>query len=292
MKKQKFIIADILALILSLIMIYLPLFTNKETFSWIYLSYMAAYFASIFSNTEDKKVLLFFIPLLSISLIMAYLSGFNLANPRILLDKLYEIASLNFSLILHILILYLVERILTKVFGAYFTKACGIVLFILYLISYNTNYLTFINPYRKYLFLAFIYFSFARINPKNKVNPYLYIIAILILIIEVFIIDKTRIFIGFSIGFLSLTYLILKADIYEIGFEKYFLSGLFYIFILISFLLENFLDLSSLNLYIAASIITFFVSLIFYQFKIKIFDYLFFGLHKDKKRPRKRRKRA
>ncbi|MDY3005661.1 hypothetical protein HV819_03750 [Anaerococcus sp. AGMB00486] len=292
MKKQKLIIADILALILSLIMIYLPLFTNKETFSWIYYSYITAYFASIFSNTKDRKVLFFFIPLISLSFIRAYIIGFDPTKPRILLNNLSEIIASNYKIILHIFILYLVERILTKVFGAYFTKICGIILFILYLLCFNTSYLKGLSPFNKYMFFGFIYFIFARINPSKKINPYLYIIAFLIFIIEIFIIDKTKIFIGFSIGFLLLTYLILKADIYEIGFEKYFLNSLLYLFVLIKFLLENLLYLSNLNLYISATIISFFISIIFYQFRIKIFDYLFLGVHKDNAKIIKSKKRA
>lgn len=292
MKKQKLIIADILALILSLIMIYLPLFANKETFEWIYLSYITAYFASIFSNNKDRKVLFFFVPLLFISFIMAYLQGFDLSNPRILLDNLYGIILDNYKIILHILILYLVERILTKVFGSYFTMACGIILLILYLVCFNTSYLKTLAPYKSYIFLGFIYFSFARINPKNVINSYLYVIAILILIIELFLIDKSGIYIGLSIGFLILTYLILKADIYEVKFEKYFLSSLLYLFVFIRFLLENLLNLTNLNLYIASTIISFFISLIFYQVRIKPIDYLFLGIHKKNYKKRKSKKRA
>lgn len=80
MKKQKLIIADLIAIIFTLITIYLPLFTNKITFLPIYLTYIFAYFAVIFSNQKDKKVLNFFIPLITLSLIIILLNKVDIYN--------------------------------------------------------------------------------------------------------------------------------------------------------------------------------------------------------------------
>lgn len=284
MKKQKLIIADILAIILSLIVIYLPLFTNKKPLINIYYPFMFAYFASIFSNKKDFKVILSFLPLISLSLIAIFMDDVDIYKVKSLLDTFYNFLVERYELILYLFIFYLVERIISKIFGAYFTKFLGIFLLIIFLISYNTKYLEIIDPIRLYFFYAFIYFSFARINPARISNKLLYVVAIMGLFIEILLIDKTKVFIGFYIFPLIITYLVLKGDIYEISFEKYFLNSLLYIFPFIKFLLIRFLKLTNLNLYMATSLITFFVSLIFYELGVGLFDYVFLGIHRKKRK--------
>lgn len=283
MKKQKLIIADILALILSLITIYLPLFADKPTFLNYYYMYIVAYFAVIFSNKEDLRVFFSFIPLVSLSFLILFLSGEDFTGFEGLFASFFLTIKTYYRLILSLFILYLVERILTKVFGSYFTRGLGIVLLIGFLLMENTDYLQDFEKYKDYLFYGFIYFSFARIVPAKKIRPYLYLVFILLFIIEIMLIDKYKVFIGFHISLLILTYLILKGDIYEIGFEKYFLNGILYLFPLIAFVLDHILSLTSLNLYVSAGLIVLFIVMILYQIRFKIFDYVFLGIHRDKK---------
>lgn len=283
MKKQKLIIADFIAIIFTLITIYLPLFTNKITFLPIYLTYIFAYFAVIFSNQKDKKVLNFFIPLITLSLIIILLNKVDIYNINIIKKKLINIISQNYKLIVYIFALYIVERISTKIFGSYFTMGVGIISLAIFLVIFNTKYLDTIEKYKDYFFYIFVYFSFARIYPAKKINKYLYIIIILLFFVEILVIDKYKFFIGFHISLLLIIYLILKSNVYEINFEKYFLSGLIYLFPLVKILLDNFLKLSTQMLHIATGLIVFFLSLIFYQLKIGFFDYLFLGIHKGKK---------
>ena len=283
MKKQKLIIADLIAIIFTLITIYLPLFTNKITFLPIYLTYIFAYFAVIFSNQKDKKVLNFFIPLITLSLIIILLNKVDIYNINIIKKNLINIISQNYKLIVYIFALYIVERISTKVFGSYFTMGVGIISLAIFLVIFNTKYLDTIEKYKDYFFYIFVYFSFARIYPAKKINKYLYIIIILLFFVEILVIDKYKFFIGFHISLLLIIYLILKSNVYEINFEKYFLSGLIYLFPLVKILLDNFLKLSTPMLHIATGLIVFFLSLIFYQLKIGFFDYLFLGIHKGKK---------
>lgn len=283
MKKQKLIIADLIAIIFTLITIYLPLFTNKITFLPIYLTYIFAYFAVIFSNQKDKKVLNFFIPLITLSLIIILLNKVDIYNINIIKKNLINIISQNYKLIVYIFALYFVERISTKVFGSYFTMGVGIISLAIFLVIFNTKYLDTIEKYKDYFFYIFVYFSFARIYPAKKINKYLYIIIILLFFVEILVIDKYKFFIGFHISLLLIIYLILKSNVYEINFEKYFLSGLIYLFPLVKILLDNFLKLSSPIIEIATGLIVFFLSLIFYQLKIGFFDYLFLGIHKGKK---------
>lgn len=283
MKKQKLIIADLIAIIFTLTTIYLPLFTNKITFLPIYLTYIFAYFAVIFSNQKDKKVLNFFIPLITLSLIIILLNKVDIYNINIIKKNLINIISQNYKLIVYIFALYFVERISTKVFGSYFTMGVGIISLAIFLVIFNTKYLDTIEKYKDYFFYIFVYFSFARIYPAKKINKYLYIIIILLFFVEILVIDKYKFFIGFHISLLLIIYLILKSNVYEINFEKYFLSGLIYLFPLVKILLDNFLKLSSPIIEIATGLIVFFLSLIFYQLKIGFFDYLFLGIHKGKK---------
>lgn len=283
MKKQKLIIADLIAIIFTLITIYLPLFTNKITFLPIYLTYIFAYFAVIFSNQKDKKVLNFFIPLITLSLIIILLNKVDIYNINIIKKNLINIISQNYKLIVYIFALYFVERISTKIFGSYFTMGVGIISLAIFLVVFNTKYLDTIEEYKDYFFYIFVYFSFARIYPAKKINKYLYIIIILLFFVEILVIDKYKFFIGFHISLLLIIYLILKSNVYEINFEKYFLSGLIYLFPLVKILLDNFLKLSSPIIEIATGLIVFFLSLIFYQLKIGFFDYLFLGIHKGKK---------
>ena len=245
MKKQKLIIADLIAIIFTLITIYLPLFTNKITFLPIYLTYIFAYFAVIFSNQKDKKVLNFFIPLITLSLIIILLNKVDIYNINIIKKNLINIISQNYKLIVYIFALYFVERISTKIFGSYFTMGVGIISLAIFLVIFNTKYLDTIEEYKDYFFYIFVYFSFARIYPAKKINKYLYIIIILLFFVEILVIDKYKFFIGFHISLLLIIYLILKSNVYEINFEKYFLSGLIYLFPLVKILLDNFLKLSS-----------------------------------------------
>ena len=283
MKKQKLIIADLISIIFTLITIYLPLFTNKITFLPIYLTYIFAYFAVIFSNQKDKRVLNFFIPLITLSLIIILLNKVDIYNINIIKKNLINIISQNYKLIVYIFALYLVERISTKIFGSYFTMGVGIISLAIFLVIFNTKYLDTIEKYKDYFFYIFVYFSFARIYPAKKINKYLYIIIILLFFVEILVIDKYKFFIGFHISLLLIIYLILKSNVYEINFEKYFLSGLIYLFPLVKILLNNFLKLNTPMLHIATGLIVFFLSLIFYQLKIGFFDYLFLGIHKGKK---------
>ncbi|WP_040398219.1 hypothetical protein [Anaerococcus senegalensis] len=282
MKKQKLIIADLIAIIFTLITIYLPLFTNKITFLPIYLTYIFAYFAVIFSNQKDKKVLNFFIPLITLSLIIILLNKVDIYNINIIKKNLINIISQNYKLIVYIFALYFVERISTKIFGSYFTMGVGIISLSIFLVIFNTKYLDTIEKYKDYFFYIFVYFSFARIYPAKKINKYLYIIIILLFFVEILVIDKYKIFIGFHISLLLIIYLILKSNVYEINFEKYFLSGLIYLFPLVKILLDNFLKLSTPLLLIATGLIVFFLSIIFYQIKLGFFDYMFLGIHKKK----------
>lgn len=284
MKKQNLIIADLLAIIFTLIIIYLPLFTNKITFSKFYFVYMCAYFAVIFSNQRDKKVFYFFIPLISLSLILILLNKVDIYNINIVRKNFINIISENYFILLRIFLLYIIERFSTRIFGSYFTMAIGVVSLVLYLILYNTKYLERLYEYRDYFFYIFIYFSFARILTAKEVNKYLYVITVLIFFIEILAIDKYKIFIGFHISVILIIYLILKTNIYEVKFEKYFLSGLLYLFPFVKIILDNFLMLSSPILYVATGLVVFFLSIIFYQIRLGFLDFLFLGIHRDKKK--------
>lgn len=284
MKKQKLIIADFLAIIFTLIIIYLPLFTNKVTFMEFYFVYLCAYFAVIFSNQRDIKVFYFFIPLLTLSLILILLNKVDIYNINIVKDNFISIISKNYLLLVGIFLLYIGERFFTKVFGSYFSMGLGIICLILYLIIYNTKYLPDLKEYKNYLFYIFVYFSFARILPAKEVNKYLYIITILIFFIEILAIDKYKIFIGFHISVILIIYLILKTNIYPVEFEKYFLSGLLYLFPFTKIILGNFLKLSKPILYVATGLVVFFLAIIFFQIRLGFLDYLFLGIHKDKKK--------
>lgn len=283
MKKQKIIIADLIAIIFTLITIYLPLFTNKITFTQIYFLYICAYFSVIFSNQKDKKVFYFFIPLLTLSLILILLDKVDIYNINVVRKNFLTIINKNYKILLGIFLLYIIERCSTKIFGSYFSMAVGIISLILFLLAYNTKYLEAIGKYQKYLFYIFIYFSFARILPAKEVNKYLYIITLLIFFIEILAIDKYKIFIGFHISVVLIIYLILKTNIYEVNFEKYFLSGLLYLFPFTKIILNSFLNLTSPLLQIATGLVVFFLSLIFYQIRLGFLDYIFLGIHKNKK---------
>lgn len=283
MKKQKLIIADLIAIIFTLITIYLPLFTNKITFLPMYFVYIFAYFAVIFSNQKDKKVLTFFIPLFTLSLILILLNKVDIYNLKIIKTQLTGIFRKNYSLILYIFALYFLERLSTKIFGSYFTIGLALVSLGIFLIIFNTKYLENLRKYKDYFFYVFIYFSFARIYPAKKINKYLYIIIILLFFLEVLVIDKYKIFIGFHISLILIIYLILKSNVYEINFEKYFLNGLIYLYPFINIILENILNFDSPIKEVATGLIVFFLTLIFYQIKLGFFDYVFLGIHKEKK---------
>lgn len=284
MKKQKLIIADFLAIIFTLITIYLPFFSNKITFTEFYCVYLCAYFTVIFSNQRDIKVFYFFIPLITLSLILILINKVDIYNINMVKDSFISIISKNYLILVGIFLLYISERFSTKIFGSYFSMGFGIICLILYIIIYNTKYLPDLEEYKNYLFYIFIYFSFARILPAKEVNKYLYVITVLIFFIEILAIDKYNIFIGFHISVILIIYLILKTNVYPVEFEKYFLSGLLYLFPFAKIILGDFLKLSRPILYVATGLVIFFLAIIFFQIRLGFLDYLFLGIHKDKKK--------
>lgn len=287
MKNKNIIFADALGIILALLGIISPLTNINFDFFRIYNIYFLAYFAYLFISMEGKKPFFILAPLLFYSFIIMYVfKGMSLLNNRAIFLDYLKIIFTNFRILSLALIFYLIERMVTIFFGKYVTSGLGIISFIIYLVAIFTGYLKGLDINRDYFLYFFVFIIFSNLLPSISIKKYLYVIVVLCFGLEVLLTEKYKINLGFYVSGLFLIYLILKADqkIEKIGFEKYFLFSLLLIYPMIRYIFDYFLEMGLVKLSLASLIVTFFLAVIFFELKIKFFDYLFLGVHAKKRK--------
>lgn len=284
MKKKKNFInsADILGLIFLIVLIFLPFidFKYSNNIKMSSTIFFVAYLSFLFSHMPKFKPFLFTIPILVNTFIIFYI--FNrlsfLNNKQIFLDIAFTIRD-NFNLISTCIIYYLLERIISKIFGINFTIFLGILLFLLHFLFQYTNIFKNYVVCEPYLVNFSIFLIFSKISHKKKLPPIIYLISLLLICLEIFIIIKKEIYIGFLVTpllFLALIFL-KKKKFSKDNFEKKFIFAIIFIFPIINYLLYNFITLKIFALNLSSLIITFFISVILHEAKIKILNYIFLG---------------
>lgn len=288
MKKRNINIADYMAVIFFVANIFAGIFNYKNLFlERTYYMYMFAYMAVLFIHMEGARPFLLIIPMLFSSIVLYYVvGGKNIYFSLNFLVDFLKVVYKNFTTLSLALILYCIERASTKLFGANFSTLLaflGLVAFLL------IGFVAYFSKYAKYedLFLYFfVFIFFSNLNSKADVNPLLFPITILLFIIEMLLSQKFNINLGFSLSLLILFYLILKREknISRVDYEKYLLFSLFFVFTMVKSFMAYFLKLNFLALYISSLIITFFISVILSESRIKILDYLLIGISGAKKK--------
>lgn len=283
MRKKNIYLADILGILLLIGLIFAP-FINLSYSKYLEKSvfvYFMAYLSFLFLKMPKGRALFFILPLLINTVIIFYFfkeaSFFN--NKEVYRDILTLVRD-TFPLISLGLVFFLIERFSTKVFGSYFTIFLGVLSLFAYILMEFTGVLSDFKAYKPYFFYLFVFLIFASLNYKRKFRPIFYFLSILLIGLEVFLYYKKDMYLGFFLTPILLLYLIFtkEGQRSKANFEKYFLFALIFTFPLVKYAMAYFLHIRPLALSLASLIISFFISVILYEAKLKIFSNIFLGL--------------
>ena len=217
MKKLNFNVAEVLGLILLILSFFTPVFETKLNTNLLLRlinSYLIAYIGYMISFMDTKRVLILFIPLIFHSIIILFLmNNFIINFDKSIVENIIKILTSYYDLILLILIFFILEFLINKLIGSFLTNILAAVSFVFYFIL-----VIFEKPESlvvlKDIFLYFaIYVMAIRIRSANKIDGKAYILAIILVLAEIYIRYKFKIDYGFIISIIALTYLLLKSMI-------------------------------------------------------------------------------
>ncbi|MDO4593817.1 MAG: hypothetical protein Q4B52_00430 [Tissierellia bacterium] len=294
MKKQKkYNIIDII-MIIALIFLNIGDTRNEiKNNNYIYLlilGFVICYFSVFMSNAKSLG-LKYFIPILTLGIFdMFFLENTSFFNNNEILKDIFHHLNSLYSFLLLMALFFIISKISNKLIGSYFTIAISIICLILTLSIDLFKKPEILINYSFYIRMFFLYSLFfnLRMDKKDK-SKYLIglILAICLLVLEIFIakryfiFDKTR-----TVSDILIYYFLFKlfiSDIIEIDFSKYYISAILFQLPIITKILDYYLKLNEIRNYIASFIILLFLAIIFYQIKFFIFDYILYGIHKNKK---------
>ena len=283
---KKINLAILLGLILLIISFFTPIVApsiklNTEIIYRIVNTYLIAYIAYMISFMDTGRVGLLFLPLVFHLLINFFLiKGFNLNLNKSILDDFYQILRRLYELISLVGIFFLVEFIINRIFGNTFTSIVGIIsLALFYYYDYSKILIGF--PNFKDLFLYFAVFVMGlRIRKADKINPLLYILALGILISEIFLSYKYKLSYGYFISFLLIIYLMLKGfgEASETSFEKFMIFVYIYMYPTIFIGLRIVLGESILVTSLLSTLISLFIGQILFKLNIRPINLLLVGI--------------
>lgn len=287
MKNIRLNLAGFLGLILLVISFITPLLglstkLNTQILYRLINSYLIAYIAYMISFMDTRKVILIFLPLIfHVSLDYLLINGFSIKLSKDIIQGVYAIIRNLFDLISLVGIFFLVELILNKVFGNKFTSLLGILSLALFLyFDYSRILIRFTSLKEVFLYFA-IFIMALRIRKADKINPLLYVLALILIGSELFISYKYRLDYGYFLSFIPLIYLILKSisNPHEISFEKFMIFVYIYLYpsIFISFRL--FVEENRLVTLLLSLLTSLFIGQILYKLRIKFINYLLVGIN-------------
>lgn len=287
MKKINIHLASFLGLILLITSFFTPILApliklNTDTIFRLINSYLIAYLAYMISFMDTKKVLLLFLPLLTFTIINLFIvNGFTPNINKDLVTDIYLNIRNFYDLIGLVGIFFLIEFLSNRIFGNTFTSIVGILcLGIFFYCDYSKLLNSIVNF--KDIFLYFsVYVMALRVRAANKINPILYILAIVLLIGEIYINKRFSLSYGYLVSFLAIIYLVLKQirNPQELTFEKFMIFVYIYIFPSVYLALNSFVITDTAIILVLASLITFFIGQILFYFKIKFINYIFVGIN-------------
>lgn len=283
---KKINLASLLGLILLIISFFTPIVApsiklNTEIIYRIVNTYLIAYIAYMISFMDTGRVGLLFLPLVFHLLINFFLiKGFNLSLNKSILEDFYQILRRLYDLISLVGIFFLVEFIINRIFGNTFTSIVSIIsLALFYYYDYSKILIGF--PNFKDLFLYFAVFVMGlRIRKADKINPFLYILSLGILALEIFLSYKYKLSYGYFISFLLIIYLMLKGfgEASETSFEKFMIFVYIYIYPTIFIGLRIVLGESILVTSLLSTLISLFIGQVLFRLKIRPINILLVGI--------------
>lgn len=252
---------------------------NENLITRALTSYLIAYLAFKISFMETKKVGLMFIPLIFHSLILALIvgGGFFAKIPR---DLLQIITSL-YKLMVMVGVFFILELIFNKLVGSLATSILGGLSFLIFIAVVFSKKLGFLRPFEDF----FLYFSFyvmaIRVRSAAKLNPALIILAILLVIGEIYLRGRYKFDYGFLLSLFPLTYLSLKTVTNEsvFTFMDYMIFALIYIYPAIFVIIKTRVPMESLAISIISILTSYIASEIIYKVKNKYLSYLLLGIN-------------
>lgn len=244
--------------------------------------YIIAYLAYNISFADTKKVFMLAIPLLVYgTFIIFYNKGFDVKFSKYLLKDISYLIINFFDVIFVVFVFFIIELVLSRIFGTNITSLIAFLCLLLYLAMHNTNYIPFDFYYKDLLVYFAFYVLATRINPAKSINKFLYPLAIILFVGEVYLVYSKNFYLGIYFSLFILTYIILKGD-KEVGtrnFAKYLTFAYIYPYKLNYILLASIVDASTLIVTVMAILVTFLVGEILYKLKVKFLDYFFVGVH-------------
>ncbi|WP_311491364.1 hypothetical protein [uncultured Anaerococcus sp.] len=252
---------------------------NENLITRALTSYLIAYLAFKISFMETKKVGLIFIPLIFYSLSLALIinEGISTRIPR---DSLQIMTSL-YKLMVMVGVFFILELIFNKLVGSLATSVLGGLSFLIFLAIIFSKKLDILRPFEDF----FLYFSFyvmaIRLRSAARLNPALLVLAILLVIGEIYLRERYKFDYGFLFTIFPLTYLILKTITYEavFTFADYLALALTYIYPALFVIIKTSLDLESLAISIIAILASYILGQGIYKIKNKYLSYLLLGIN-------------
>lgn len=287
MKKINIHLASFLGLILLITSFFTPILApliklNTTTIFRLINSYLIAYLAYMISFMDTKKVLLLFLPLLTFTIINLFIiNGFTPKLNKDLARDIYLNIRNFYDLIGLVGIFFLIEFLSNRIFGNTFTSIAGVLCLAIFFYYDYSKFLRSIVNYKDIFLYFSVYVMALRVRTANKINPILYIFAIVLLIGEVYIDKRFSLSYGYPISFLAIIYLVLKQirNPQELTFEKFMIFVYIYIFPSVYLALNSFVDTGTDIILILSGLITFFIGQILFYFKIKFINYIFVGIN-------------
>ncbi|MDU3136104.1 MAG: hypothetical protein E6704_00715 [Anaerococcus prevotii] len=283
---KKINLASLLGVILLIISFFTPIAAssiklNTEIIYRIVNTYLIAYIAYMISFMDTGRVGLLFLPLIFHLLINFFLiKGFNINLNREVLDDFYQILRRLYDLISLVGIFFLVEFLINRIFGSTFTSIIALIsLLLFYYYDYSKILIDF--PNFKDLFLYFAVFVMGlRIRRAGRISPLLYILALGILALEIFLSYRFKLNYGYFLSFVLIIYLMLKGfgEASEDSFEKFMIFVYIYMYPTIFVGLRIVLGENILVTSLLSTLMSLFIGQVLFRFNIRPINLLLVGI--------------
>lgn len=283
---KKINLASLLGVILLIISFFTPIAAssiklNTEIIYRIVNTYLIAYIAYMISFMDTGRVGLLFLPLIFHLLINFFLiKGVNLKLNREVIDDFYQILRRLYDLISLVGIFFLVEFLINRIFGSTFTSIIAIIsLALFYYYDYSKILIGF--PNFKDLFLYFAVFVMGlRIRRAGRISPLLYILALGILALEIFLSYRFKLNYGYFLSFVLIIYLMLKGfgEASEDSFEKFMIFVYIYMYPTIFVGLRIVLGENILVTSLLSTLMSLFIGQVLFKLNIRPLNILLVGI--------------
>ncbi|MDO5047059.1 MAG: hypothetical protein Q4D88_00770 [Anaerococcus sp.] len=287
MKKITSNLPGLISLIFLLISLLTPLWPSSiklhsQPIFRLINGFIIAYLAYLLSFMETRKVFLFFLPLIINCLLIVFIinQGKVRLNKTLVYDSYHVLVNL-FDLISLVGLYFLIDLLLTKIFGSKFTGYLGLLLILSFFLFDYISKLASFSRYRELLLYLGIFIMATRVKRARSIRPYLYILGLVILMGEVFLSLYFKINLGFLLGFFPLVYILLKS----LGFDDNYslvnvlILSYLYLFPSILILTKALLLAREIPILIIGLLATYIVGEVLYRLRLKFLNYPLIGIN-------------